>query len=300
MYSWKGKKVVVLGGDERELEIIRNLLLSGSIVQTYGVVPNEDYDSLQASNYLEAASGADIIIAPVPGVGENDALYAPSSQESLVINPDFFKHVNRGAVYFSGTATDTIRKAGDAFDIQFFDLKDDDYLQVLHAIPTAEGAISVTVQNTKETIHNSNALVIGYGRIASLLANNLKGMGAKVTVAARKPESRIRAYANGFQTLDVKQEELSTHIHSFNLIYNTVPSLVLSPEVLQKVNPNTLVMDLASPPGGLNHRFGEELGLNVIWARGQAGTAPIHSGYAQFLSMVRILDNEYEYETSNR
>jgi hypothetical protein len=52
-------------------------------------------------------------------------------------------------------------------------------------------------------------------------------------------------------------------------------------------------MDLASPPGGMDHDGARALGLNVVWARAQAGSAPRHAGHAQFRVMARILDAEW-------
>jgi hypothetical protein len=50
------------------------------------------------------------------------------------------------------------------------------------------------------------------------------------------------------------------------LIYN---ALVLDADVLSRVHKNAMVMDLASPLGGIDHEAGRALGLQVIWARAQ-------------------------------
>ncbi|GIQ69953.1 hypothetical protein DUZ99_15960 [Xylanibacillus composti] len=290
MYKFEGTKVAVLGGDKRELEIARNFLELGAAVATYGVVEHPDYVELMTSSLLEAVRDADIVIAPVPGIAAGDVLYAPAAPEELVMTEEAMAAIKPQGCFFSGTATPTIREKGKSRDIRFFDLKDDDYLQVMHAIPTAEGAISVTVQETDHTIHGSTALVVGYGRIATLLAKNLRGMGAKVTVAARRPEVKVRAYADGHDVCGTSKEELKQAAAQAVLLYNTVPSMMLDSDVLDSVRKDALVMDLASPPGGIDHDAGKAQGLHVVWARGQAGKAPIHSGYAQFLSIRNLLD----------
>jgi len=172
-------------------------------------------------------------------------------------------------------------------------LGDDDYMQVLHAIPTAEGAIAITVKETDHTIHNADALVIGYGRIAVLLSRNLRGMGGRVTVAARRPEVRVRAFADGNAETGTSEAELIAAVKQADLVYTTAPSWLLTRNVLSHVKKGTLVMDLASPPGGMDHEAGKELGLKVVWARAQAGTAPRHSANAQFQVQKRYLDAEY-------
>ena len=46
-----------------------------------------------------------------------------------------------------------------------YDLLKDDELTILNAIPTVEGAIKIAIDEREETIHESNVLVCGYGRI---------------------------------------------------------------------------------------------------------------------------------------
>jgi len=294
MSKWSGAQVAVLGGEIRELEVIRNYLAAGCKVRTYGIIPNDQYGALEAGSVLEAVRGADVIVAPVPGVGPNDTLYGPHSPTPIQITGEVFAAAKRGAFYFAGRATKTMKAAGAEYGVRFLDLGDDDHLQVLHAIPTAEGAIAITVKETDHTIHNADALVVGYGRIATLLARDLRGLGARrVTVAARRPEVRVRAFADGNAETGTSAAELIAAVKDADLIYTTVPAPLLDREVLSHVRKGVLVMDLASPPGGMDHEAGRELGLKVVWARAQAGTAPRHSGHAQFLCQARVLDEEF-------
>ncbi|MBW4081995.1 dipicolinate synthase subunit DpsA [Paenibacillus sp. S150] len=294
MYPYEGSIAAVFGGDKRELEIARCLLELGVTVRTFGVVADPRYEALRAASPLEAVKDAAILIAPVPGIAAGDKLYAPAAAGEIVVTADWFAAAKPEAAFFSGMATPTIREMARPYGTQFYNLKDDDYLQVMHAIPTAEGAISATVRETDHTIHRSPALIVGYGRIASLLAAGLRGMGARVTVAVRRPEIRVRAYADGFEVCGTTPEELKEAAGQALLLYNTAPAMLIDQEVLQAVRPDALVMDLASPPGGIDHEAGRALGLHVVWARGQAGLAPIHSGNAQFLSIKSALDESWD------
>ena len=293
MPTWSGARVAVLGGEVREWEVIRSFLERGCTVTTYGVVPNEQYAHLARNSAVEAVSGVDVIVAPVPGVGANDILYSTHAPEPIQVNRKLLAAAKPRAFYLSGRATPTIRAAGKEFGIRFRDLGEDDYMQVMHCIPTTEGAIAITVRETDHTIHNSDALVVGYGRMGVLLAKNLRGLGARVTVAARRPEVRVRAFADGNAVCDTAHGPLSEAIAKVDLVYNTAPGPVLPREVLQHARKGILVMDLASPPGGIEHEAAKEVGLKMIWARAQAGTAPRHSGRAQFDVMARILDEEW-------
>ena len=59
-------------------------------------------------------------------------------------------------------------------------------MTVLNAIPTAEGAIQIAMEEMPVTIHGSKAFVLGFGRVGETLAKMLNGIGAKTYVAARK------------------------------------------------------------------------------------------------------------------
>lgn len=50
---------------------------------------------------------------------------------------------------------------------------------------TAEGAVAEAISLSPVNLYRSRCLVTGYGRCAAILADRLKGMGARVTVAGR-------------------------------------------------------------------------------------------------------------------
>ena len=50
------------------------------------------------------------------------------------------------------------------------------------------------------------------------------------------------------------------------MIFNTVPVLLLSETVLKALPPETLVIDLASRPGGTDFDAAKRLGIRVVWA----------------------------------
>lgn len=111
---------------------------------------------------------------------------------------------------------------------------------IRNAALTAEGALSLLMERSRRPIENMHLLLAGYGRIARLLGAKLKALGAKVTVAARRPESRAWAEADGLRSVDI------IHIGStYDAVVNTVPA-----PILQGDYGGALCMDLASAPGG--------------------------------------------------
>ena len=102
-------------------------------------------------------------------------------------------------------------------------------------------------------------------------------MGAQVYAAARKYADLAMIEGHGYEPLPLGS--LKNHIGKFDIIFNTVPALVMGNEVLSNVRPDALIIDLASKPGGVDFDAAGRYGLKVIWALSLPGKiAPITSG----------------------
>ena len=71
--------------------------------------------------------------------------------------------------------------------------------RIANARLTAEGAIALLRPETG--LSGAHVLLLGYGRIARLLARELQKAGALVTAAARSAEQRAWAEAEGVEAL---------------------------------------------------------------------------------------------------
>ena len=146
-----------------------------------------------------------------------------------------------------------------------------------NAVPTAEGAIEIAIAETPFTIHGSKSLVLGYGKIGKILSKDLYALGAQTYVEARKYADLAMIEGHGYEPLPL--DNLKDHIHDFDIIFNTIPSLILDDEILAKVKKDALIIDLASKPGGIDFDAAKSYGLKVIWALSLPGKiAPVSSG----------------------
>ena len=68
----------------------------------------------------------------------------------------------------------------------------------------------------------------------------------------------------------------------YDIIINTIPSLILNREYLSNVRQDALIIDIASTPGGVDRQAAKELGIRSILALSLPGkVAPITS--AEFI-----------------
>ena len=157
----------------------------------------------------------------------------------------------------------------------------------------AEGTIQIAMEETQRTIHGSNVLVMGFGRIGKVLAKMLDGIGAKVYCEARKNEdiSWIKAY--GYNPIHLN--DLNDHLDKFDIIINTIPFQILTGERLDLVKKDTVIVDLASNPGGVDKNAIKEMKIKFVWALSLPGKiSPITS--AEFIketlyNVVKELEN---------
>ena len=156
---------------------------------------------------------------------------------------------------------------------------------IRNALPTAEGALAIAMTALSRTLFGSHALVIGYGRIGKLLSDLLVKMGAHVTVAARKESDLAVASLHGCHAIPI------THVSgtgefvlpdmdmSCHVIFNTAPAKLLDERVLRQMHPDTVLIDLASAPGGIDYDAAARLGIKTIIAQSLPGkVAPITAG----------------------
>jgi dipicolinate synthase subunit A len=288
----KGWTVAVIGGDLRMLEHMRQARAAGAKVQHYGGVPGSDEAAgVPASASLaEAVKGARIISCPIPGVGTDDALYCGFTQEKLWTTTEVLRGAAAGAMLFSGRITAKMSEWAKGTPVKMIAYGEDDPLAILHAVPTAEGAVKVAIENTEETLLGLNVLCIGLGRVGISVVQAFEGMKAHVTLAARNASQLARAWAMNTQPVALK--DLAGRIGEFPLIVSSASGPVLDRTLLAKTAKDVVIIDLCSPPGSVDFEAAKALGRKVIWARAQAGTAPRRAGYNEWQVVMRIVREE--------
>lgn len=141
---------------------------------------------------------------------------------------------------------------------RFENVLEDEIFLLENARLTAEGAIWKAMNARKKALSNASCMVVGYGRIARFLTAMLRGMSSRVTVAARSEKARAEAGENSIDILQIQKE-----IRKMDYVFNTVPCLVLTKDVLQNADKNAIIMELASAPYGIDMHAAESLGLHV-------------------------------------
>lgn len=293
--SLVGHIVAVLGGDGRELEIARALVEAGADVRVCGVPLDGSIIGVNSfSTVAEATRGVDIVICPIPVPHPNGSLFAPSADRHLIVDAESLAGMRRGGLLITGKASTQMRQAASELALRLREYENEEDLMLLRAPAIAEGAIRIAIEHTDVTLHGNRCLIVGFGKIGPVLAATLRGLGARVTIAARNPVQRARAYAWGCDSVPL--EDLPSIVPTMVVIFNTAPARLFTKGLLEHVGRQAVLIDLSAPPGGVDLDAARELRVRTIWARGLGGRAPRTVGRSQWMGVRRIIGEEFSQE----
>ena len=257
--------VWILGGDRRQGFLAAQLARSGCRVHTLEVPVPVGSDLVIQQSGPAGLEEADWVVLPLPVSVRPGWVNSPGELPLDAV----LDRLSPGQFLCGGKVDGNSRSMARARGLTIRDYLDREELAVANAVPTAEGALQLAMEQLPVTIHGSRVLVLGFGRVGKLTAQRFGALGAEVTVFARRWEQLAWAQAMGFGC-----HRLGTPLprsRDFDLVINTVPAPVLTRSVLEQLRQDCLVLDLASQPGGVDRPAAKELGITVVHALGLPG-----------------------------
>ncbi len=258
----------IFGGDQRQVFMASEFLNKGYHVYTYRTAESIKHENCTMLHSLnELFDQCSLLIGPIPLT--RDLISVASTSTSEITVASLTNLLTKDHYLIGGIIPSSITGICTEKGIPYYDLMKNEKITILNAIATAEGAIMEAIQTSNMNLHGSNCLVLGYGRCAKVLAWKLKGLDAKVTVAARSEEALAYAEAAGLQTLYLsKMKPALAHYH---FIFNTIPSVILNQSCLEQVSPNVTIIDIASAPGGVDYEYAMQRKLKAKLCLGLPG-----------------------------
>lgn len=251
---------LLAGGDIRQRMMATMLLQKGVTVYAAGLehcvqLPGD------VRPWDEAAPPVDLAVLPVPATRDGTTLNAPYAAGPLPLNA-IIDRLPADCRLCGGMVPPAVAELCREKHMTLFDYgKEERFLQQ-NALLTAEGAIEIALRNTSRQLEGTPVCVVGYGRIGRILANKLQALGCRVTVAARRPEARQEALALHMKA--IATNELPNH--AFAVLFNTAPAPVIDAAAIAAQPDHCLLIDLASPPGGVDKQAARRRGLRHIHA----------------------------------
>lgn len=254
------KRCLLVGGDNRQ-RIMANLLAEqGITVYCYGMdsCVNLSGQALRT----DRIPPTDLVIFPIPLTRDGKTVNARYATRELPLD-SILRELHSDATVCGGLMPAAITAELERRGIRYYDYGKSEEFARRNALPSAEGAIEIALRNTPFVLEDARVCVVGYGRIGKVLTKKLKALGCRVTATARKAADLAAIQAAGVMaipTADLKEQP------PFDILFNTVPAPVIDRDVLDAQNPNLLIIDLASPPGGVDFSYAEEKKIRTIHA----------------------------------
>ncbi len=289
-----GVRTVFVGGDARQIEVIRKCAEMDASVMIAGFEKLQDSFQGVTREPLtpELLSNADALILPVVGCDDEGRVSALFSEGPLRLQEEHISAMPGHGVIYTGMAKPYLRSLCDKYKIKLVEILERDDVAIYNSIPTAEGALMMAIQNTDFTIHGSTSMVLGMGRTGFTMARSLQGLGAKIIrMGVRKSEHYARAEEMGWKPFLVR--DLGSYVSDIDLLFNTIPTMIVTAQIISKMPREAVIIDLASAPGGCDFRYAEKRGIKAMLAPGLPGiVAPKTAGIIMANTLVELISEE--------
>ena len=269
----------ILGGDYRNIELVKLLAKEKNIVYTYGLekeIQKLESDNIIICNDIKELQDTDIVITAIPLSKDSININMPLGINGKKIKIDEALKIMGKKLVFTGSISSEILRKFKLYNIEILDIMKNEEFAVLNAIPTAEETIKIIIANTKKVLHNTNCLIMGYGRIGKVLAKKLNGLSVNVDCLVSNNIEKTWSIVEGYNYIKFENiKNKSDLLKKYDIIVNTIPKIILT-EQLKKIRKDTLIIDLASKPYGIGRNIVKQENLNFIEALGLPGkSAPI-------------------------
>mgnify|MGYP001408397091 CR=1 FL=1 len=292
--------ITIIGGDARQIEIIRKLTEMDATVSMVG------FDQLD-QGFINASkkqldeidfNHVDAIVLPVSGTSQNGEVEAVFSGDTIVLSENIFKETPGHCVIYSGISNDYLDACTKNANRTLVKLFERDDIAIYNSIPTVEGTIMMVIQNTDITIHGSKTVVLGFGRTGMSVARAFSALGANVRVGARDLADLARITEMGVRPFHI--DDIHREVAQCDVVINTIPAPILKADVIAKMPTHALIVDLASKPGGTDFRYAEKRGVKALLAPGLPGiVAPKTAGKIIASVLVQLLAEDYKRRKGN-
>jgi dipicolinate synthase subunit A len=290
----KNFHMLIVGGDVRQIEVAKIISDQGTKVSLVGFtqVSDDSIEKIKCDFQEIDYSRVDAILVPVSGIDNEGRVDARYSNEDIALTKENLENTPEHCVIYTGIKTPYLTKLMETTGRKVVPMFARDDMAILNSIPTAEGTLKVAIEHTDIMIHGSTVMVLGYGRVGKTTARLFDAVGARVLVGARKEADLARIIEVGLTPFQLKN--LAAEMENVDICINTIPHMILTPEVLDKMNRDTLIIDVASKPGGTDFEYAKEKGIKALLELGIPGkVAPKSAGAIIAKVLVELLETEF-------
>ena len=269
--------LLFIGGDMRYIKMIKDLKNKNNI-KTIGY-DNQIFEDIKKFDIKgDNIKNIDIIILPITGIKQNYEVDSCFTNKNIILPKNFFKNCKKNTYIFTGKINDILLSMINENTI-INNLLDDYEIKKGNSLITVEGILDDLIKKRAgKTITLSNILVLGYGNIGKPLVNILNILGSNVCVGIKDKKDYVELKNKGidvFYTDD--HDKLKKHLSNLNTIINTVPSNIITSDMINCINKDCYILDISSYPYGFNNDDIKNNNYN-IYSKIPSKYSPVVSG----------------------
>lgn len=276
------KKIVIAGGDKRMSCLAELLFNSGYSFASYavngGLTKDEFLCYLRENNNI-------LLILPLPVSRDKIHLNTGKAFEDVRLS-EIGECLGKSDTVAGGIIGDS-RTVLSANGTKVYDYYDEEYITD-NARLTAQCLKFVLNENGIYDFSGKKMAITGYGRTAKAIAEFMKENGAKVLITARDPHALADAVKKGYSICLLRDYDCIAH--DADILINTVPVEIIDKNILSRLRKDVLLIDIASPPFGVDIGLADSYGINAVRALGLPGKyAPEEAGRLIFKKAQPLL-----------
>lgn len=260
--------IAVIGGDRRTARMVKIFSQKGLQVICYGTVSEEFSEQYTYADSLkDAIEKTPVIVCGIPFL-KKEAICSKQTLPDLNLS-NLKRNLRKSHKLFAGIIPEDFRQHCLERNIGCYDFFKEEPIAQFHAVATAEGAILEAMLHKDTMLHQSNVLVLGYGRCGQILAHKLAGLSAKVTVCDRSADKLSMADALGYTPLPLSK--LKQVIPDYDHLFNTIPACILTEDCLKQLRNDACIIDIASDRKGADYEAAQKRNLPLYFCPGLPG-----------------------------
>ena len=247
------RHTIILTADKRQEKLVA--LLEGEKIS---------YAWEENSTKKEACEKIYVLPIPVIKLDRNQLVKEKLKQELIKVS-------QKGEIVkvFGGVTNEEWKSFLDAYQIPYWDFMKLPEVVEGNGWITAEATIAEVLQQSEKSIFGQKVLITGYGCCGEKIAKLFAKLGARVIVAARRGAVRETVVKDGFEAIAF--EQLEKTLVDVATVINTVPAQVLTEDCIRRMPHESLIIDIASKPGGTDFEAAKRYGIKAKLALGLPG-----------------------------
>jgi len=183
----------------------------------------------------------DFNINNVKNMKSGDCLiFSPAKKFEL----DFLNLLPENIFFVAGNISDNAKLILKNKGIKYINLMEDEVFTVKNANLTCEGVLALMLEKSERSIYDSNVLILGGGRIAKYMALMLSKLGVKFSIVSFN-EIKFPSYFM-FTNSCYYKKSFMKDLCNFDIIINTIPSIIFEENEMEKIAPKTIFIETAS------------------------------------------------------